>query len=62
MGMDPVDSVEIPAKGEVEFKQGDLHVMLIGVKRSLAAGDQLPLTLRFENVGEMKVEVAVRDE
>lgn len=62
MGMEPVDSVEIPAKGEVEFKQGGLHVMLIGLEQSLAAGDTVPLTLRFDHAGEMKVDVSVREQ
>jgi hypothetical protein len=62
MGMEPVDNVEVPAKGEVEFKQGGLHVMLIGIEQPLAAGDQVPLTLRFEHAGEMKVEEVVVQE
>jgi hypothetical protein len=54
--------VEISAKGEVAFKQGGLHVMLIGLEQPLAAGDIVPLTLRFEHMGEMKVEVEVREQ
>ncbi|MFQ5435056.1 MAG: copper chaperone PCu(A)C [Anaerolineae bacterium] len=62
MGMEPAGSVEIPAKGEVEFKQGGMHVMLIGLEQPLAAGDTVPLTLRFDHAGELKVEVSVREQ
>jgi copper(I)-binding protein len=62
MGMEPVESVEIPAKREVAFKQGGMHIMLIGLKQPLAVGDIIPLTLRFEHGGEMNLEVAVQEQ
>ncbi|HEX4180820.1 MAG TPA: copper chaperone PCu(A)C [Caulobacteraceae bacterium] len=40
---------------------GDRHLMLIGPKRPLKAGDQLPAILRFEKAGEVKVTFAVQD-
>ncbi len=61
MGMEPVDSVRIPAKGEVEFKQGGLHIMLISLKQPLATGDTIPLTLQFERAGELKVELPAQE-
>ena len=52
--------VDVPAKGNVEFKPGGLHVMLIGLKAKLAEGDAFPLTLVFEKKGEVVVDVKVQ--
>lgn len=54
--------VEIPAGGQLRFAPGGLHVMLMGLKSPLAAGERFPLTLKFERAGELTVEVAVRKE
>ena len=34
-------------------------MMLIGLKAPLKAGDKVPMTLRFEKAGEVKVEFPV---
>lgn len=60
MGMEPLDAVEIPAGGEVEFKQGGMHIMLIGVTGPMSIGDTIPLTLRFELTGDMQITAEVR--
>jgi copper(I)-binding protein len=60
MKMERIPGIEVPAKGQVELKPGDLHVMLIDLNQPLAAGDRVPITLRFEKSGEMKLEVEVR--
>ena len=60
MQMRQIDAVELPAGQPVAFKPGGLHLMLLGLKRPLAAGSALPLTLRFEKAGEIRVELAVR--
>lgn len=59
--MQPVPRVEIPARGQVEFKPRGLHVMLIGLKRELKVGDTFTLTLRFERSGEIPVTVSVKE-
>ncbi|QNM98325.1 copper chaperone PCu(A)C [Chitinimonas koreensis] len=59
MKMRPVERVAVPAKGSALLKPGGDHVMLIGLKRPLKEGDKLPLTLRFEKAGEVKVEIKV---
>jgi copper(I)-binding protein len=61
MEMRPVDSIEIPANGEVQLKPGGFHVMLIGLKKDLKAGDTVPLTLQFEKAGTIQVVATVRD-
>ena len=52
-------SVEIPAGGRVEFAPGGLHVMLIGLKAGLSEGSSFPITLEFENIGKVLIDVNV---
>ena len=59
MKMREIGALEIPAGQTVELKPGDLHLMLIGLKAPLQAGTMVPLTLRFEKAGEVKVELKV---
>ena len=49
----------IPANGSVMLKPGSYHVMLIGLKKPLAAGDNFSLTLTFEKAGNISVTVPV---
>ena len=60
MKMTPVDSIEIPAGGEVELKSGGDHVMLFGITRVPTVGDVISLTLHFEKSGAVPVQVEVR--
>ncbi|MCS6881866.1 MAG: copper chaperone PCu(A)C [Oscillochloridaceae bacterium] len=61
MQMAPVTGgIPVPANGQVELKPGGLHVMLIGLKRDLAAGETVRLTLKFERAGEVTVDAPVR--
>lgn len=48
MQMRPVESVEIPAGGEVLFEPGGFHIMLIDVNRPLEPGDEVAVTLTFD--------------
>jgi copper(I)-binding protein len=49
--MRPVDSVDVPARGDVTFEPGGLHVMLIDIQEALETGDTVAVTLVF-NTGE----------
>jgi copper(I)-binding protein len=60
MRMRPVEGVDVPPGGSVTLEPGGLHVMLLGVRRDLAAGDTFALTLRFADGGERTLEVTVR--
>lgn len=60
MKMAPVDGIALPAQGQAELKPGDLHVMLIGLKRELKAGEKLKLKLYFEKAGVQEIEAEVR--
>ena len=59
MRMREVPGIEVPAGQAVELKPGGLHLMFMGLKQPLKAGDSFPLTLRFEKAGEVKVDVKV---
>jgi copper(I)-binding protein len=63
MGMRPVPDgyIALPAGETVELKAGGLHVMCIGKTADFNAGDTYPLTLQFENAGDMEVTVEIRD-
>ena len=52
--------LSIPAGGSVTLKPGGYHVMLMGLKKQLAAGDSFPLTLTFEKAGNISVTVPVQ--
>jgi periplasmic copper chaperone A len=59
MRMQEVAAIEVPAGQTVELAPGGLHLMLMGLKAPLKAGDSFPMTLRFEKAGEVKVDVKV---
>jgi periplasmic copper chaperone A len=54
------DGLPIPAGGSVVLKPGSYHVMLIGLKKPLTAGEKIPLTLTFEKAGNISVTVPVQ--
>jgi periplasmic copper chaperone A len=57
--MRPVQGVDLPPGGQAQFAPGGLHVMLIGLAKPLVEGDEFPLTLTFEQAGNVSVKVAV---
>jgi copper(I)-binding protein len=59
MQMEHQMSVPVPT-GKTEFKPGDLHVMLIGLKNDLKAGDSFEVTLNFKAVGRRTLAVTVK--
>ena len=60
MKMRSVAGVSIPAHSMVTFSPGGYHIMLMGLKRPLAAGQSFPLTLRFVHTAPVTVDVTVR--
>lgn len=46
-GMKQVQRVEIPFDDRLDMKRSGYHLMLIGVKRPLMAGEKIPITLVF---------------
>ena len=59
MKMRQVDAIELATGQTVELKPGGYHLMLMGLKAPLKAGDKIPLTLKFEQAGEVVVTVNV---
>lgn len=59
MKMEPVEKIEVPARGKVELKPGGLHLMLFGTK-PLRQGDKVRLRLRFTHAGEVVADVPVQ--
>ena len=61
--MQMVHQMNVPVPtGETVFKPGDLHVMLIGLKNDLKAGDTFSVTLNFQTTGERTLTVVVKDQ
>jgi copper(I)-binding protein len=58
--MRPVPSVAIAAGQSVVFAPGGLHIMLMGLKQKLTAGQSFPLTLTFAHAAPVTVDVTVR--
>lgn len=60
MVMSPVEGGLPIAPGEtLSLAPGGYHVMLIGLKRPLKEGTEVPITLKFEKAGEISVPFAV---
>ena len=59
MKMRHLREVEVPAGGEVSFEPGGLHVMLIGLKQPLKAGESYPLAVEFDGAGTIEVTVEI---
>ncbi|WP_374436122.1 copper chaperone PCu(A)C [Inhella sp.] len=64
MKMREVPALELPAGQMVTLKPGGYHLMLMGLKQPLKAGDTLPLTLQIERPGKpaetLQLQVPVR--
>jgi copper(I)-binding protein len=59
MRMRQVDAINLPAGKTVELKPGGFHIMFMGLKAPLKAGDSFPLKLKFEKAGEVTVDVKI---
>ncbi len=59
--MRQLESVEVPAHGYVELAPGQMHLMLVDIAAPLKPDTTIKLTLRFENAGDLTIDVPVRD-
>jgi periplasmic copper chaperone A len=62
MRMREVDAIDVPAGQTVQLKPGGLHIMFVGLTQTLKNGATIPLTLRFERGGEVKVNMKVMNQ
>ena len=54
------DGVSVPANSSIVLKPDGYHIMLIGLKKRLKAGDTLRISLAFEKAGNVSVAVPVK--
>lgn len=59
MKMRKVDGVDVAAGATVTLAPGGLHIMLIGLKAPLKAGETVPLVWNFEKAGAVNADAAV---
>ena len=50
----------VPAGATVALKPGGWHIMLMGLKQPLKAGDHYPATLTFKKAGKVTVQFSVQ--
>lgn len=60
MRMRAIAALELPAGRAVKLQPGGYHVMLMGLKQTLNAGDTVPLTLVFETADRKRETVEVK--
>ena len=60
MKMRPAAVVEIPALGVLSLEPGGLHIMLVGLIQPLKKGETIPITLTFEQAGEITIEAVIQ--
>lgn len=54
------EGITIPAGKSLELKPGGLHIMFIGLKKPFNLGDKIPVTLKFQRAGTVKVNFDVQ--
>ena len=59
MKMRQVKDIAVPANGAVELKPGGYHLMFMNLKGSFAAGQTVPVKLKFAKAGEVEVKLPV---
>lgn len=55
------DGFVLPAGGSFELEPGGNHIMFMDMPKALLAGDEVPLTLTFDNDSTFEVTVLVKD-
>jgi copper(I)-binding protein len=59
LSMEHVMSRTVPAGGELVLESGGLHLMLMGLRKPLASGDIVSLTLQFKGAFVVPLELPV---
>ncbi|MBV1789591.1 copper chaperone PCu(A)C [Marinobacterium sp. D7] len=60
MRMRRINTIELPPHQRVSLQPGGLHIMLIGLTRTLSEGDEMALTLTFSDGSEQTFNMPVR--
>lgn len=59
--MQQIQSMDVPANGELRLERGGNHIMFMGLKSTPKIGDKVTVELRFEKAAPVKVELDVKD-
>lgn len=62
MVMEEVEEVPIPAGETVMLEPGGFHVMIMNLESDLNPGDTFTLSLQFEELDDIEVDVTVEDQ
>lgn len=62
MTMQPIESLDLPAGETIVLEPGGYHVMLIELVAPLETGEEIEVTLTFQNAGERTITVPVLDD
>jgi len=60
MKMRPVEKIDLPAGETVKLQPGGLHIMLIGLTRQLSPGEDVEITLIFEDGSRASLQAPVK--
>ena len=55
MTMKPITSADVPAKGELVFKQGGKHLMIWGINGAAVRAGKLPMAFVFTNYNNERI-------
>lgn len=61
MNMEQIDGIDIYPDAEVTLKPHGEHLMMLGIKKPMLAGQRISMQLEFEAAGTLAVEFMVRD-
>jgi copper(I)-binding protein len=61
MQMRQVDSIAIPAQGQTELKPGSFHIMLIQLQQALVVGENIKVSVEFDDGSTQELDVPVKD-
>ncbi len=56
-----VKELKVHAGHSLSFQPGRLHIMMLGIQKSLNGGDSFPMTLEFKKAGKIEIIVEVRE-
>lgn len=60
MRMRQVEAIEVAPGSPTVLEPGGLHVMLMGLQEPLVEGETFPLTLDFQDAGEITIDVTIQ--
>lgn len=61
MSMAHIMEIDIPGGETVSLEPGGLHVMCLGLKSPLEAGEEIPIKLSFAETGELQVQAEIQE-